>query len=73
MPERKLGFFVQIKKDDPALAGLTTGIKHRSEIFFFPQCPGPWHGATRRGHLNRLILAYFLTLIFNIQHPARSA
>ena len=26
MPDRKLGFFVKIKEDDPALAGLTTGI-----------------------------------------------
>jgi hypothetical protein len=26
VPERKLGFFVKIKEDDPALAGLTTGI-----------------------------------------------
>ena len=26
MPERKIGFFVKIKEDDPALAGLTTDI-----------------------------------------------
>jgi hypothetical protein len=26
MIERKLGFFVKIKEDDPALAGLSTGI-----------------------------------------------
>ena len=26
MPKRKIGFFVKIKEDDPALARLTTGI-----------------------------------------------